>query len=159
MDNVRYTLSQYAARGIRIDAILHTWSWHLSTWTSAQLQTYFTNISQLESEFPNVKFIYMTDVEDVGGAQGYNRHLRNEEIRAFARNNNKVLFDFGDLESWNSAGTVHNTYLYNGVQVPRLHPEWDVPPYYNSGHASEILTTRKAQAMWWLLARLSGWSG
>ncbi|MEX2285221.1 MAG: fibronectin type III domain-containing protein [Gemmatimonadota bacterium] len=159
MDNVRYTLNFYASQGVRIDAILHTWSWHLNTWTSAQLQNYFTSINQLESEYPNVKFIYMTDVEDTNGAQGYNRHLRNEEIRQFVRNNNKTLFDYGDMDSWNSAGTVQNSYLYNGVRVPFLHPDWDAPPWYLTAHTTEAATTMKAKAMWWLLARLSGWAG
>ena len=80
----------------------------------------------LESEFPNVTFVYFTGSAEIGGDYGYNRYLRNKQIRDFCVANNKVLYDFEDLDSLvvqsddQAVGTVD--LRYNGVHVPVEHP-------------------------------------
>ena len=117
-------------------------------------------MEQLESEYPDVIFIYMTDTCDSSGSTGYNRFLRNEQIRKYCRENNKVLFDFADLESWSADGSHQNTYSYGGISnIPLIHSDWESGIYYDDGHINEAACTMKAKAMWWLLARIAGWDG
>jgi hypothetical protein len=115
----------------------------------------------LEEAFPDVTFVYETAMANATGDTGYLRWLRNERIREYVQQNNKVLFDFADLETWSADGTTQNTYFHStsGENIPVVHPDWGSDPYYNDGHISEAGTTMKAQAMWWLLARVAGWTG
>ena len=160
LDYTRRTLDYHFANGNTIDASLHTWCWHLRSWSASQVEDYFTSMEQLESEYPDVIFIYMTDTCDKSGSSGYNRFLRNEQIRKYCRENNKVLFDFADLESWSADGSHQNTYSYGGTSnIPLIHSDWESGSYYDDGHINEAACTMKAKAMWWLLARIAGWDG
>ena len=160
LDYTRRTLDYHFANGNTIDASLHTWCWHLRSWSASQVEDYFTSMEQLESEYPDVIFIYMTDTCDKSGSSGYNRFLRNEQIRKYCRENNKVLFDFADLESWSADGSHQNTYSYGGISnIPLIHSDWESGIYYDDGHINEAACTMKAKAMWWLLARIAGWDG
>ena len=104
-------------------------------------------MAQLESEYPNITFVYMT-----GNAQSetQNRVDRNNQIRDYCRNNNKILFDFADLDCW-----------YNGEQnvqngIPVEHPHYNGD---EAAHTTFESCENKATAYWWLLARISGWDG
>lgn len=155
----RRTLDYHAANFNHVKASLHTWCWHLRIWTASQVDDYLASMETLEAEYPDVTFIYMTDTADSTGDTGYNRWLRNEQIRAYCRTNNKVLFDFADLETWSADGTVQNTYYHStsGQNIPYWHSDWRSDPYYSDGHINEAACTMKAKAMWWLLARVAGW--
>ena len=154
----RRTLNYHASNGNTIHASLHTWCWHMRTWSESQVDEYLSSMEILEAEYPNTTFIYMTDTCDKEGSSGYNRWLRNEQIRQYCRENNKVLFDFGELESWSADRTKQNTYSYNGQNIPYWHDDWTKGAYYNDGHINEAACTMKAKAMWWLLARIAGWN-
>ncbi len=72
---------------------------------------YLTPMAQLEAEYPDVKFVYMTghvDIEDDADNKAANRM-----IRAFCAANDKILYDFADIERYNPDGTyfeyVHDT--------------------------------------------------
>ena len=104
-------------------------------------------MSQLEAEFPDIMFIYMT-----GNAQSseQNRYDGNNQIREYCRGNNKFLFDFADLDCW-----------YNGEQhtengIPMEHPQYHGD---EAGHTTYTSCDNKGRAFWWLLARMAGWSG
>jgi hypothetical protein len=153
----RRTMDYHFGSGNRVHASLHTWCWHLRTWTESQVNDYLASMEALEREYPEVTFIYMTDTADSAGDTGYNRWLRNEQIRRYCRANNKVLFDFADLETWSADGREKNTYYYSGHNIPYWHPDWGSAPYYADGHINEAACTMKARAMWWLLARVAGW--
>jgi len=157
-DWTRRTLDYHAGNGDTVHASLHTWCWDLRTWSEAQVNDYLASMETLEAEYPDVTFVYMTDTCDSTGSTGYNRWQRNQQIRAYCQANNKVLFDFADLESWSSDGTTQSTYSYSGYDVPTWHSDWTSDPYYNDGHINEAACTMKAKAMWWLLARLAGWN-
>jgi hypothetical protein len=96
----------------------------------------------------------MTGNAQAENKAGYNRHLRNDQIRKFCRENGKILFDFEDLDCW-----YHNeqhTYSYNGHDVPSEHPRYHGD---DGGYTTYQSCEQKGRAVWWMLARLAGWDG
>lgn len=94
----------------------------LDYYSEAEVNNYLLTMSKLEQAYPGVTFVYMTGNAQAVGAEGYNRHLRNEQIRKFCRVNNKVLFDFADLDAWCQRQKA--TYFYSGTEVPKEHPAY-----------------------------------
>jgi len=132
------------------DVNISAWAWccQLDSYTEAQVRVYLNNMTQLESEFPGVTFVYMTGNAQSKGNQ--NRYDRNEQIRAYCRQHNKVLFDFADLDCWYNG----EPYTVNGI--PSEHPlYWG----NEAGHTTYESCENKARAFWWLLARIAGWNG
>jgi len=136
------------------------WSWctQLTYYSEAQVQAYLDSITVLETEYPSVTFVYMTCNAQATGSSGYNRYLRNEQIRQYCTTNDKVLFDFADLDSWwfNPTTEVweHSTYDYEGNTVPVEHPQFNGS---EAGHTTYESCEQKGRAVWWMIARLAGW--
>lgn len=131
------------------DINVSMWAWcsQLDYYSSSQVQTYLDAMAQLESEFPGVTFVYFT-----GNAQSeeQNRVDRNNQIRDYCRQNDKILFDFADLDCWYGS----EQYAVNGI--PMEHPQYDGD---EAGHTTYASCDNKAKAFWWLLARIAGWDG
>ncbi|MBE9491663.1 MAG: T9SS type A sorting domain-containing protein [Bacteroidetes bacterium] len=148
------------------------WSWccQPNSYSANDIQAYLDSISVLEAEFPEVTFIYMTGNAQTGPgnhynqnlAQGYNRYLRNEQTRDYCIANNKVLFDFADIDCWWYNSTSEewelSTYEYwNGsdsVTVPFEHPQYNIN---QAAHTSYENCENKGKAVWWMMAELAGW--
>jgi len=122
-------------------------------YNSTQIQDYLDAMAGLEAANPGVTFVYMTGNAQTDGAEGYNRFLRNEQIRDYCIANNKVLFDFADLDCWHNG--VMNSYEYNSTTVPLQHPDFD-GDYY--GHTTASSCEQKGRAVWWMMARLTDWT-
>lgn len=133
------------------------WSWctELNDWNANQVQDYLNAIHALEQEFPDITFIYMTSTAESSGAEGWNRAQRNQQIRDFCIDHQKILFDFEDLDS-TYQGTQEIAY-YEGHPFPIQHPAFYGD--YQWTHVNQLGCEIKAKAMWWLLARLNGWDG
>ncbi len=134
------------------------WCAELDTAPVSYVQDYLTAMQTLESEFPGVTFVYFTGSAEIGGGYGYNRYLRNKQIRDFCVANNRVLYDFEDLDSWwhNPATQQweHSTYEYNSVTVPVEHPNL---AGNDAEHTSYESCEQKGRAAWWMMAVLSDW--
>jgi len=92
------------------DYSMWVWCGQVSYESDAYVNEYLAAISQLESEFPGVRFIYLTGHTDGSGVDG-DLNLHNNMIRSYCINNNKILFDFADIESYDPDG---NYFLDSG---------------------------------------------
>ncbi len=130
------------------------WGWctELNTWTASQVQEYFTEMEDLEMQYPDVQFIYSTGTTEYVGDDGYNRWIRNNQIRQYCIQNNKVLFDFADIECWSNG--QFNYYVYNNDTVPLRHPDYNANTYH---HTNALNCKNKGKAVWYMMALLSGW--
>ncbi len=70
------------------------------------IESYLDSMSHVEEDYPNVKFVYMTGHVDGTGLSG-NLRMNNEIIRNYCLANNKVLYDFEDIESWDPDGNYY----------------------------------------------------
>ena len=128
------------------------------------IDTYLAPMTQLEIDYPDVTFVYMTGNAQTGPgnhyntnlAQGYNRYLRNEQIRDWVNGSeNRALFDFADLDSWwldpDTGLWEQATYAYNGADVPYEHPHYNLN---QAGHTSYENCENKGRAVWVMMAEI-----
>jgi Putative Ig domain len=132
---------------------------------------YLTPMAQLEAEYPNVKFVYMTGHVDIW--DDADNKAANQMIRDFCTANDKILYDFADIEHYDPDGTYFqfvndNCDYYDGPGGNRLGnwaTEWQQShiegvDWYNcsAAHSQPLNANRKAYAAWWLWAALAGWN-
>jgi len=150
------------------------WSWCSQVdGTEAQIQQYLDLMNGLEHDYRGVKFVYMTGHTD-GSPPSGNVPARNQQIRDYCLANNKILYDFADIESYDPDADYYGDKLVNdacyydsdgnstrdrnwAVDWQNAHPgEW-----YNcaSAHSQPLNANMKAYAAWHLWARLAGWNG
>lgn len=138
------------------------WSWccQLYDYNEQQTQEYLDSMAVLESEYPEVTFVYMTCNAQATDASGYNRYLRNEQIRQYCEDNDKILFDFADLDAWwfnpSSHAWEYATYEYESTDVPVEHEQFHGN---EAAHTTYESCEQKGKAVWWMMARLAGWEG
>jgi hypothetical protein len=165
----------YLAANPDVNVVMWSWCGQVSTATEADINTYLVLMSELERDYPGIKFVYMTGHLDGTGLTG-NLHLRNEQIRNYCRENDKVLYDFADIECYNPDGlyfgnkTPNDACAYdtNGdgsldgnwaIEWQNLHTEGTDWFSCSAAHTQPVNANQKAYAAWWLWARLAGWNG
>jgi uncharacterized repeat protein (TIGR01451 family) len=171
-----------------VNVIIWSWCGQASGRTEAtMLSTYLAPMSQLEADYPGVTFVYMTGHADGSGEEG-NLHARDQQIREYVIANNKVLYDFYNIELYDPDGNYYGdryatdgcNYDYNNsggttqTGEPALPTNGDrnwaidwrdshtqnVDWYSCScAHSQALNCNQKAYAAWWLWARIAGWPG
>jgi len=132
----------------------------MNDYTVSDIEAYLDSMSVLEAEYPDVTFIYFTGNAQGTGSAGYNRWQRNEQIRSFCITNNKVLYDFADLDCWwyNPSTSLweHHTYPYSGFDIPAEHPQFNGNQH---AHTTDESCYQKGEALWYMMAMIAGWQG
>jgi hypothetical protein len=161
-------MTKAAARSGLYNHSMYSWCGEMSSNTSQTVQQYLDTLNAFEAEFPGMRFIYMT-----GHAVYVDRWSRdasqrnNELVRKYVKANNKVLFDFYDIDTHDPAGKEHPgaTDACNWcASWCKAHPgdcaNLDYPSTYpECAHSHPLNCRMKAKAFWWLMARLAGWDG
>jgi hypothetical protein len=136
---------------------MFSWCGGLTTNTEAGVNIYLNKLDELSLAYPSVDFIYMTGHMDYRGPDG-NRAARNNQIRAYCLANDRVLFDFADIESYDPDG---NYYPMEG-DICNWCTDWcsthDCPDCELCAHSHCFNCYQKGKATWWMLARLAGWT-
>jgi len=161
------TRAYLAGEGSDRNVVIWSWCGQVSGASEQYINDYLADMSALEIEYPNKTFVYMTGHLDGTGEQG-NLHQRNNQIRDYCIANNKVLFDFADIESYNPDGDYFRDLFatdscnYDGGNWA---DEWcaenaEGPLCFdcNCAHSQPLNCNIKGRAFWWLLATIAGWN-
>ena len=164
------TRQQLNSPGNDRNVVIWSWCGGVSDNTVAGINIYLNAMNQLEQDYPNVTFIYMTGHLDIWSWS--NLKARNQQIRDYCIANNKILFDFADIESYNPDGTFFNYasddcsywqgpgggYLGNWAQEwCAAHPGSDLCWNCGCAHSEPLNCNLKGRAFWWMMAKMAGW--
>ncbi|MFW6100953.1 MAG: hypothetical protein ACOC90_06165 [Bacteroidota bacterium] len=169
------------------NVIIWSWSGLENTVADANVHDdYLRPMEQLEAEYPGVRFVYMTGPMEGLGPDGAVK-TANDSIRDFCEENNKILFDFADIEKY-SPDRDTNYQHYGGNSACDYDPDGE-EPYERSenwaaswvsqnpddtltllageanaedcemGHTHCLNGVLKGIAAWHLWTRLAGWEG
>ena len=152
-----------------VNVIIWSWCGQAAGLTEQQMiSNYLAPMTQLETEYPDVAFVYMTGHTDGTGLTG-NLHLRNQQIRDYCNANKKILFDFEDIESYDPDGkyfgdkNVTDDCAYSGgnwaTEWQNSHTQGVDWYQCSSAHSQPLNANLKTYAAWWMWARLAGWDG
>ena len=141
------------------DRNLMIWSWCGQHNTSEEnINIYLDLINQLEADYPDIIFVYMTGHLNGGsGPPDGQTYLRNEQIRQYCQDNNKILFDFADIESWDPDGNDYrddDDACYWCADWCSTH---NCPSCGSCAHSHCFNCYQKGRAFWWMMARFAGW--
>ncbi|MCP4691003.1 MAG: hypothetical protein GY859_23335, partial [Desulfobacterales bacterium] len=141
------------------DVSMWAWCGQLSWWESWQVQDYLDTMNTLDTQYPDIPFVYFTGHLASGDPT---LKQNNDQIRSYVSENNKVLYDFADIELYDPAGVLYA----NGGDGCDWCPDWCANnPADCAGlllgeecyHTHPFNCLNKAKAFWWMMARISGW--
>ena len=165
-DGVDHTRS-VADTGL-FDISLWTWCGQMSSYSQEQVGVYIDTLLSLRSEYPQVRYIYYTGHTDGSTPDsGSTLWQNNEFLRDYVEPSQHVLFDFADIESYDPDGNFYPDasdscqWCDDWCSAHPANFECQDVPAADSGcaHTHGLQCTLKAQAFWWMLARLAGWDG
>lgn len=157
-----------------VNVVMWSWCGGVSDNTEEGINIYLNEMNTLESEYPSVQFVYMTGhASSSGHGELGNTHIRNQQIRDYCISNNKILFDFYDIECYDPSGeyfgdkNVTDACSYDSDENGSLDGNWatewqdshtqDVDWYScSSAHSVALNANMKAYAAWWMFAVMAG---
>ncbi len=155
-----------------VNVVIWSWCGGVSDNTEAGIQIYLDKMNELEGQYPNVKFVYMTGHSDIWNDATVK--ASNQQIKDYCIANNKILYDFYDIERYNPDGTffefTNDDCGYYDAAGGNLLGNWasewrdahtEGVDWYNCdpAHTDALNGNLKAYAAWWLWCRLAGWEG
>lgn len=176
----RYTWAErtreYLDDPANADVNVVIWSWCGQANTSIEnIDIYLNLMEGLISDYPNVNFVFMTGHLEGTGPTGQ-LHLANEHIRDHCIANNRILYDFADIESYDPDRLVNYMELDanddcsydsdgDGYRESNWALDWQAShaegvDWWSSGasHSQHLNGNLKGYAAWWLWATLAGWN-
>ncbi|MBN1437255.1 MAG: hypothetical protein JW936_09275 [Sedimentisphaerales bacterium] len=158
-----------------VNVIVWSWCGQAATDTS-EIDIYLDLMEDLIEDYPDVQFVFMTGHLDGSGLDG-DLNRANEHIRQHCRENERILYDFADIESYDPDGRHNYMRWYcddacnydrdgDGDYDGNWARDWQESHHQGehwydcgSAHSEPLNANRKAYAAWWLWARLAGWEG
>ncbi len=156
------------------------WSW-CGQVNDVDLRSHYLGpMEQLEEDYPDVRFVYMTGHLEGLGPDG-SLFEANQEIRDSCIKKNKILFDFADIEKYEPFGSTNYQEYYatdgcdydpDGQEPVNRTQNWannwlanhsdhelaQISQHCGScDHSVSINCVKKGIAAWYLWARLAGW--
>jgi hypothetical protein len=141
-----------------INVVMWSWCGGVSDNTEDGINIYLDAMNQLEHDYPNRIFIYMTGHLDGTGEDGTLR-IRNRQIRRYCEDNNKILFDFEDIESWDPDGNYYPDESDGCEWCDAWCASHDCPNCGECAHSHCFNCYQKGKAFWTMMALLTGWDG
>ncbi len=110
---------------------------------------YIEPLEKLEAQYPQKTFVWWTMSLAQNGYENLTKF--NQMLRDYSKQNDKILMDLADIESYDldgnpcvdSAGISVICGIYTDEK--------------QSGHLNEVGRERVAKAFWYMMARISGW--
>ena len=154
------------------------WSW-CGQVNNVDLQSHYLQpMSDLETDYPDVQFVYMTGHLEGLGPEG-SLFEANQQIRDYCTENNKILFDFADIEKYSPEADTNFMEYFANDACDYQHPgggtanwayDWlnnnpdhtltEISALCSScSHSVSLNCVKKGIACWFLWARLAGWNG
>lgn len=156
-----------------VNVVIWSWCGQVADASESYIDNYLSLMTGLENDYPDVDFVYMTG-HLTGEAAGSNIFVRNRQIRDYCINNDRILYDFADIESYDPDGIYYADKLTDdncdydsdndGYQDANWAIEWQNShpgEWYQciAAHTQPLNANLKAYAAWHLWARLGGWDG
>ncbi len=135
---------------------MFSWCGGASDNTVEGINIYLGKMEDLEATYPGVTFVYMTGHLDGGGVDG-SLYTNNNQIRDYCVANEKLLFDFADIESWNPDGTYYPDESDGCAWCLSWCETHTCPTCGSCAHSHCFNCYLKGRAWWWMMARVSGW--
>ncbi len=136
------------------DVVIWSWCGGATDNTPAGIDIYLDAMNQLEADYPDIVFVYMTGHLDGTGVDG-TLYANNNQIRDYCDEHDKWLFDFADIESYDPDGG----YYPDGSDAAEWCYEWcathECPSCIGCAHSHCFNCYLKGKAFWWLLARVA----
>jgi hypothetical protein len=160
------------APGNNRNVIMWSWCGGVSDNTEEGINIYLNKMTELANDYPGVQFVYMTGHLDIWSY--LNLKARNQQIRDYCSSNDKILFDFADIESYDPSQTyfeyaTDNCDYYSGpggTVLGNWAEEWcaanpgsDLCWDCSCAHSRALNCNLKGRAFWWMMARMAGWDG
>ena len=123
--------------------------WQTGTDVQQRWDEYRMAMEALETDFPDITFVWWTTAVNTAGDAGDVREAFNDLLREYCINKGKILFDLADIESHDAQGNP----CYDDIGAEGLYAGYAV----DGAHPKGVGQLQLASAMWWLLARIAGW--
>ncbi|MFH1843374.1 MAG: hypothetical protein ABIF77_09200 [bacterium] len=150
------TRSYLDAHPGQYNVVMWSWCGGCSDNTANGIQIYLDAMNQLETDYPGITFVYMTGHLDGDGPGGI-LYASNHQIRQYCQDNDKVLFDFADIESYDPAGNYYPDESDGCGWCATWCAQHTCPTCASCAHSHCFNCYLKGKVFWWMMARVVGW--